>query len=542
MKSNFKPLAITAAVAAVTAGAAHAQNLSSTGLGDAAIVPYYTVEGNLNTGIHIINTSKTKVTAVKLRMRRGSDSMDALDFNIILSPNDEWTGGISLNADGNVQIGTGDTSCTAPQSVADTGKAVMPSTGFPDGANEGYIEVIGMGSIDQSVAATNPAWADAVHKTTPDADGKYRPANCARLEGNFDRNATTGPNAGPGYSSTAIGVVTNDTTHQIDPNDPAKKAVTPNTWSAVEDELMVSWFISDTEKGLELGNQAVMLSGFTTEAWMTNQRPLVRDTPPAIGFVQDVYNFTYPDLNGGPSDGVATRGLFDSLRLVTSLGAAGVTNDWSVNPANSVGTDWVMTLPGQYTMIDLEAWVDGITKGTVDPMDPSVTAKQAWDNRDLPVVLETRYYDREEQFYVDPAAPDGGLVISPAVETPIVPGVDQLETEVTVIQWTDGADTTEPVLGSQSYAKNYNIGDSGFAVGWAAMNITSRGVINPAKPPAVRNYAPVLLDPNDPAAFTAVTNNAVPLVGFAAWERQYGSDDADAPSNYGRAIEHAYGS
>ena len=546
MKSNFKPLAITAAVAAVTAGYAHAQTLSTTGLGDAAIIPYYTATNGLTTGLHIINTSDTKVTAVKLRMRRGSDSMDALDFNIILSPNDEWTGGISTNADGFVQIGTNDTSCTAPQSVARDGVAVMPQSGFPEAADEGYIEIIGMGSIDESLATTYPAFDDAVHSQTPAADGKYYPANCDRLEGNFDRNSTEFANG----STSKIGVYQNDTTYQLDPNDATGKAVLPNLWAPVEDELMVSWFISDTTGGLEMGNQAVMLSNFSATAtapggpavFMTNQRPLIRVTAAgAIGFEIDRYNFTYPDLNGGPADGTATRGQMEALRLPTVLGAAGVTNDWSVNPNNSVGTDWVITLPGQYTMLDLGAWVDGLSKGTVDPMDPTKSATVAtnnWDNRDLPVVLDTRYYNREETVYRAPGTPDGGLVISPAVDTPLVEQADQLQTEVTVIQWTDGGPTVEPVLGSVNYAKNYDIGDSGFASGWAAMNVTSRGVIQASKPAAWRDYASSN-DPNDPNAFVNFTNLDVPIVGFAAWERQVGGNP---DRNYGRAVEHAYGS
>ena len=36
-----------------------------------------------------------------------------------------------------------------------------------------------------------------------------------------------------------------------------------------------------------------------------------------------------------------------------------------------------------------------------------------------------------------------------------------------------------------------------------------------------------------------VLNDAVPLIGFAVWERQF---DATPEANYGRAIDHSYGS
>ena len=85
MKNVFKPLGIVAAVAAVTAGysgVTNAQERSIGNTGDLAIIPYYTVQDDWVTGVHITNTSNfTRV--VKLRLRRGSDSADAMDFNLV---------------------------------------------------------------------------------------------------------------------------------------------------------------------------------------------------------------------------------------------------------------------------------------------------------------------------------------------------------------------------------------------------------------------------------------------------------------------------
>ena len=93
MRDFFKkPLgaAIAATMALGVATSAQAE-LSANGLGDMAIVPYYTVQGNYVTGVHVINTSNM-TQVVKMRLRRDSDSADVLDFNIIMSPFDEWTG------------------------------------------------------------------------------------------------------------------------------------------------------------------------------------------------------------------------------------------------------------------------------------------------------------------------------------------------------------------------------------------------------------------------------------------------------------------
>ncbi len=146
MKAMFKPLGLAAAVAAVTAGYAGVASAQSTArsignLGDLAIIPYYSVQGDWVTGVHITNTSDA-TQVVKLRLRRASDSADSMDFNLILSPKDVWTGSLS-DASGNIVMSTDDNSCTAP--LREDGRFEMPFI-FRAGAEEGYIEVISMGA------------------------------------------------------------------------------------------------------------------------------------------------------------------------------------------------------------------------------------------------------------------------------------------------------------------------------------------------------------------------------------------------------------
>jgi hypothetical protein len=132
MKATLKPLGLAAAVAAVSAGYAgvtNAQEYNAGNLGDLAIIPYYTVQEDWVTGIHITNTSDL-TQVVKLRLRRGDDSMDALDFNIVLSPRDMWTGLVKGDDESNITLNTSDNSCTAPLT---DGKFPMPvdQPGFP---------------------------------------------------------------------------------------------------------------------------------------------------------------------------------------------------------------------------------------------------------------------------------------------------------------------------------------------------------------------------------------------------------------------------
>ena len=69
------------------------RTVSRSETGDLAIIPYYTVMDGVNTGMHIINTTES-TQVVKVRLRRGTDSKDALDFNLVMSPRDEWTANI----------------------------------------------------------------------------------------------------------------------------------------------------------------------------------------------------------------------------------------------------------------------------------------------------------------------------------------------------------------------------------------------------------------------------------------------------------------
>ena len=137
---QFQKYGVAAAVASLAAGAV-AQEVSNNETGDLAIIPYYTVLDGKNTGMHIINTTDS-TQVVKVRLRRGADSKDALDFNLVMSPRDEWTANIGAGGDTGVQVTTNDTTCTVP--AFPNGVAQMPDT-YAEGATEGYVEIIAMG-------------------------------------------------------------------------------------------------------------------------------------------------------------------------------------------------------------------------------------------------------------------------------------------------------------------------------------------------------------------------------------------------------------
>lgn len=515
MKATFKPLSLAVAVAAASAGyvgIVNAQTLAgNSGLGDLAIVPYYTVSAGYSTGVNVINSS-SETQVVKIRLRRQKDSMDALDFNVVMSPEDVWTGYVQAVGD-DIRFFTNDNSCTVPALTANY--LQMPSI-YRLGAEEGYIEVIGMGAAGE----LEPISIAAKHKS----DGI--PLNCDAARSNFFANDLYAA----AVTSQTRGVINSALTLQT----PSATPVTPGGASDYTDTLnvlKVSWFIRSSITGTEIGGDAVHIADFMTGPSITNQQ---------FGFNEgDLQGFDYPDLNGGaPTSssilgigGVAGRGAYNPLRV--TLGAASVINDWSANtnPDSTVDTDWVVTTPGQYLMLNLPAYLDSLapktgkcTFGTAGVAFDPATGDNC-DFRDLPLTVSAEVWDREEQSII---ADPGDLVVSP--QPPGEPQVVNFDQEVNVIQWGETS-----VLGS---AKNVIIPKPpGAQFGWATVAVTAQnqgdkaicefvGVNGVNQPPdAIDNVACVS------------TSTPVPLVGFVAWQRNF---TANPESNYGRAVDHSY--
>lgn len=514
MNANFKPLGIAAAVAAVSAGYAGVVNAQASGalaaetkLGDLAIVPYYTVQEGYATGVNVINSSD-RTQALKIRFRRAADSMDALDFNVVLSPNDMYTGFIQASGD-DIKFISNDNSCTAPAYPA--GGFVMPDI-YREGAETGYIEILSMGSPTTETSAVALA---AKH----DATGV--PADCAGVRDNFFRNRDALGNA----NLATRGVISSGVTHQFVRAVSATTPV-PNTWEEAVNSLKVSYFIKSDETGVEFGDNAVHVENYFDGPAMTNQQLGVFDG--------DLCGFDHPDLNGGApepacaADG-ATIGLYDSLRTV--LGAETLINDWSANSAGdfSVDTDWVVTIPGQYLMVDLPFFQVGLDTG-LDICTRTGTiidgnAVPACDFRDIPMTAQFTVYDREEQGIV---VEEGDLVVSPQPPTDIP--TDVLDKEVNVIQW-----GSAPVLNAPEFIEVPK--PDGARFGWTSLAATS------SPDTRVCSYIPGTVNPvgqvlgyDIPAMACASVTTPAPMIGFVAWQRNFAALPA---ANYGRIVRHS---
>ena len=152
MKKTFLRSAAIA-VAVTGASAAHAVHVNPDGLGQVLLYPYYTVQNNFVTAIHIVNTTD-QAKAVKVRFLEGKNSQEVLDFNLYLSPHDVWTGTVVPDAAAGAKITSADKSCIAPRQLPAGGEAFR-NTKYATEDNpvdlnrrrEGYVEVIEMGDL-----------------------------------------------------------------------------------------------------------------------------------------------------------------------------------------------------------------------------------------------------------------------------------------------------------------------------------------------------------------------------------------------------------
>ena len=476
MKSIFKPLAIAAAVTAASVGYSGTANatVASNALGEWVIVPYYTVNEDWVTGLHIINTSAL-TQVLKVRFRRKADSLDVLDFNLILSPYDEWTGTVRGET-GAVELVTSDRSCSAPVELQANGIAPFQ---IQEGVEEGYIEIVGMGSAP----VTSPIGISSKH-----VDGE--PVSCAEVSTNF-------------FAATVV--ANNQTIQTSQTEDPLRSG--PTNYESTESVLKVSYFLRDNASGIEFGNNAVHIQDFSPVAMMTHQQFGLESCSSQGAACLNGYDF--PNINGGGQNADYV-GAYDAV-IRPDLGAVSVLNDWSYNSTTGAATDWVITIPGQYTMLD--------PRNVVNPTLP-------YDYRDIPVIATFNLRDREETSGIP-----GGLSFSPSP----APDSTFLPDEVNVISW--GPSSIPTVLNSVDPVR-VNPAAAGItsATGWAWLSV----IASPKSYlfPGTAVPTPVPQSVYDPisGSVTPVVNVPVPMVGFTAWQRTFD----DASKNYGRIVEHSF--
>jgi hypothetical protein len=501
MKKQAMSLAVTAALlggaVSTLAQPQPGMSINEGGLGETLIYPFYSAANGNDTYVHIVNTtSLTK--AVKVRFIESQNSDEVLDFNLYLSPQDEWAAVVTGTPDGGALVRTVDNSCTVPAipevDVLADGTIIRAKefVNFEylddtfdnsiERTSEGYIEMIEMGQWDP----TSAVGAAAVHG----ADGV--PANCAALV-----SAWTAPIIGlPDLQGAWLA-------------NPAYDQLT--TWDG--GGLYGYGVLINVDNGTAFGMDATAVVNFAdlSQGPLPNLHTEPGNIEPGLNDAQ--LNVTVFNAIDSTTETYAMTTGTDAVSALFMTDV--IINDYVVDPDINAATDWIINFPTK----------KDYTQGP-SPISPfsSVWGPNAAEDGGIacePVSLF--FWDREEAFEDTPSE---GPIFSPAPD--VIPGEDlEICKEVNVISF----GSTSAVQASS----RIDYGVSGFldyTEGWALLDLTGAQLVTPLPVTSPRE-----LDTADGNVFTGL-----PATGFAVFEYVNGQiiDPVDGivKANYEAAVEH----
>ena len=526
MNRKMKQLALAVGVALgglSLVPSAQAVSVAKNDLGQALIFPYYTVRGGWTSLFGVTNTSN-QVVAVKVRFRESYNSRDVFDFNLILSPLDEWTAWVTDSANGPV-IRTEDTSCTVgnivgagaagitfPTPVSYVGAAADGGPTGVDRMREGYVEMIMMGASPGTPAALYPLASGAIHSTTTGT-----PPGCAALVAAFQNTAALGsyPPACPTDATTAAGF--SGTLRGEFCNYPQITTTSTQAPPLPLNPLKGTYALVNGARGFNAVGLPVALQNFRNTGAMTLQL----DSGGAVAFNDSWHEpslnsatstgFQNIPTNGATDPGSITGGASGARAVSFALTKTNVINEWSrrSNPAAGwvTATDWVLTFPTKNFSVDHDPGnryagrnagrgnnvVSGPNPGPFFQMFVDTTASPALRRGSSCDSIGLTLRDREERA-------SAGLGFSPGASP-------QLCYEANVLTFNQGLLLNSPVAGSVNYTDP-------FLFGW--MNIGFTSFTNGA---------------------ADATNLGLPVVGFAITSRD---DSATALLSEAALYDHSY--
>lgn len=482
MKKNLLSLAVAASTAGMTSIATAQMYINSENTGEALVFPLYSTQGGNDTYIHIVNTT-AQYKAVKVRMLEGEESLESLDFNLYMSPQDHFSFAITADGDGAL-LRTGDTSCTVPAISGDvpfTDLLWADTVGTEESREQmGYVEVIEMGQIDED----SDTAADILH-----TDGT--PGDCAQLVTNW--SVVEGAE-GAWYEEASAELV--DTG-----SDDATVGTTDfnATWSG--GGLYGVATVINVAEGTSFGYDAVAIEDLV-EAGSSGS---VFHYPP--GYTRPDFDdpavATTANVNVGGVQTTYTRGVTNPADTVSALFMTeSIANDYVIDAGLNALTDWVVTMPtksNHYNGLTFDAPFSNTLTDAVSGEDEALELCQ-------PVSMVG--YDREEDVQDAPPTPVGDWVLC---------------AETNIIHFGAASATN-----SSSNLASAQVFVDGWTAGWAVLDLTEAGLNN-------------TVDNARELPGTVAGNNGaltgLPVTGFAVAEYENGTLGG-ALANYQLAWEH----
>jgi len=362
---------------------AHALQLSTEGVGEVLIYPYYTVNKNQQTIISVVNGTNV-AKAVRVSFLEGYNSREVLIFDLFLSEFDVWTGTVFALSDAGfasegAALTTTDRSCTSPNKDQWTGSL---------GSGRPY-QTFG------SYAYTNALVDSGPTDLARTREGHIELLQMADLIGAL-RGAVTHTSAGVPSNCNVVQAV-----------DPTNTMLLPPTGG-----LLGAGGIVNVAQGTFYAYNADAISGFSKTVMYTDNAStpsLARaNTAPGVAtaFVPDASGElsrsdypTSPAAPGQPSRGIdAVSALFMASSLL---------NEYNVDSSLGSNTDWVVTFPTKRFYTD-SSLLD-VPVGDPGALPPSnftfgQLATGNGDGKSCSVVLPTKF-DREARPYVEGPPP-----------------------------------------------------------------------------------------------------------------------------------------
>lgn len=499
-KSLSKAIALATLVG--VSASAQAVNINPDGLGEVLLYSLYTVEEGNVTEVNITNTSGV-AKAVKVRFVEGQNSRDVLDFNLYLSPYDQWTGLVTTSENGEgARLITRDTSCTAPAiptagvdfrdydytRYVDNGKV----TDNRDGGDKtlartrvGHLEVIEMGTL---VDTEEFELATAVtHDHTKSGAAGTKPNNCDAIT-----NALLGKNDHP------WGTGAERNTPEYD------KAMQTNMELSEPNSLYGHATIMNIADSTRMSYNAVAVANF-----LGNEDD--------GGTIHVRTGDTEPGLNSSKADSARTAVLSDGtsvtfnepVQAITALLAKeSISNDYVIDEGRASQTDWVITFPTkrfhvdtdfEYSTWDGSAWSFDNNTADVEPFQEKWNKKRGEACNDISIT----YWDSEEFEEIDEKEIDF---------SPTRPGHENVPTlcyQTNIVTFNNGS-----VVGGDLLKQNLEFAQPDFRYGW--MNIDFDGAIEGE----------------------GGTVAGLPVIGFAATTMKNNVANPGVNNNYGSLVEH----
>ena len=480
---NGTGTAPTAAVLGATNATAF--ELTNGGVGHNLIVPYFTAQDGNMTVLHLTNTDVKNGKAVKVRFRGAANSDDILDFQVLLSPGDVWTGAVTAGADGVAQLTTADGTCTVPtltKGVAqsfDT-RRLQGSLSAADkaaGTREGYVEIFNMADIPDAAVYGALKIAKSDLFTAIKHVGGVAPCTASVIDtALLETNYTEPTAAAAGFATPTTGLMGDWYIINVAKTTTFSGGATALTAVSAAGVAGRGNFVLFPQLSASVGSpdaytadpalRTVAANASTTKdaAGVVGALPAGYTLPVVEAAYYDLPDLSTPYLAPANTPITAAGAAIQAELLTQQLAVKSITNQYANDASITAKTDWVFSMPTRRYSVAMDYRADApvrvFTPGILNGTAFFYTGNTAVDAGKICVNSDGQsFFDREE------TTKSSGAVFSPG-------SVDKTRFcgETSVLSF---ADAGTSVLGAT--VARQDTGSSAYVNGWSVISTANGG-------------------------------------------------------------------